>query len=303
VAISDEEHRHMQIAMRPGIMGALLPRSFPELSHGTDRALSCNILDAKYEPGVRCTILYQLEEQLVVGRMEWSTREPIAGNPRPVDSIPMNAYLFPEDPLVPGLAKALDDKQLTRALSDALFPSHGGEAQIIRCRATPLRYRPARRCTVRIEVALRWKRTDAITSRLLFAKIYHDVQKAAAVFSDALELSRSSLPADVVLAAPVALIPEWGMVLQEAVSGMSLETLISPGPQGEAEWLRATSGVTGAASAIASLHRGRVSSGRARPAPGAAVERMARRAGRVLAVDDGLGRRMLALASRSIASR
>jgi aminoglycoside phosphotransferase (APT) family kinase protein len=300
VALDLTERNQIDYAFRPRAMGGLLRDRLVDLrqdSPGRHRA--CHILDAKYEPGKGCTILYRLGEDLVLGRLAWPPPDRAGSSSRLIEPLMMDAYLFPDDPLLPGLAGALNGDAMRHILGEVLPACCGGEARVLRCRSSLLRYRPARRATLRVEVVVRAEATGAITSFLLFAKLYHDQAKAAALFDDDLRLSHTrSLREDgVVVATPAGFVPALAMVLHERVAGIPLSSFFvrdprRPGNGGS----KAIAGVKSAAVAVASLHDASLQSERRRPDPGEAAERMARRSAQVSLVAPPLGDRMEALA-------
>jgi aminoglycoside phosphotransferase (APT) family kinase protein len=211
----------------------------------------------------------------------------------------MVAYLFPDDPFLPGLGTAMDDNAMKRVVGEVLPACREGQVRVLRCRVTALRYRPGRRCTVRAEVSLRATGSRAIASVVLFAKLYHDRDKAAAVFEDSAAVSRSeSLRSEgVVVATPIGFVPKLAMVLNESVAGAPLQAWLAGASYGNKDESRVRQGLIGAARGVASLHSSAVESNRHRPPARVAVERMARRSARVAMVDAGLGRRMERLAA------
>src|SRR2546422_7082554 len=50
------------------------------------------------------------------------------------------------------LATALRPEKMAAALTDILPGGREGKTRVTRCRVTPLRYRPGRRCTLRLEL-------------------------------------------------------------------------------------------------------------------------------------------------------
>ena len=99
---------------------------------------------------------------------------------------------------------------------------------MLRCRATVLRYRPGRRCTLRIDAWLRDGQTGALSKRTWFGKLYHKPAKADPAYQDMLLLADSA-PARagrVLLARPTVYLPDLLMVLQEPVGGVPLDLLI-----------------------------------------------------------------------------
>jgi hypothetical protein len=100
------ENEQVAIALRPRTIGPLLKELFRleleeiEGQSGapgvSSPAYDCQILDAKYEPGNYCTILYQLGDHLVIGTYEWGSDEsPIPETTKVIPSLGMRVYRFP----------------------------------------------------------------------------------------------------------------------------------------------------------------------------------------------------------------
>ena len=141
----------------------------------------------------------------------------------------MRVYRFPNDPALPSLTKALDPQVVSAALAEALPEFQAGTARILRCDVKVLRFRPGRRCTVRLNVWLREKESGAIYKRVLYGKIYHDLEKAGHVYQQMLSLS-SSVPVkngQISFATASAFLPDLAMVLQDPMEGVPLDGLIS----------------------------------------------------------------------------
>ncbi len=243
--------RRARAALEAALGGRPGPRSFA-------------ILDAKYEAGGTSTVLYGLGDRLVTG----ATAAPgtgggvhgdAAAGPQaeglPVEPLGLRAWVFPHDPAMPNLASLLDPEAMAAALGAALPARRDGD-RVVRCRVTPLRYRPLRRCTLRIEA---WIRTPEglIMQRKLFAKVYHDADKAASVWQE-MRLLADAGPVRagrLRVAVASAFLPEMPMVVQEPVTGTPLDGLIGPleGPATSPE-PRGVDGVLAAAAALAELH-------------------------------------------------
>ena len=269
------ENEQVAIALRPRTIGPLLEQLFrPELeknegqsgASGTrNRTYECQILDAKYEPGNYCTILYQLGDQLVIGAYKWDSDE--SENPamtKVIPSLGMRVYRFPNDPTLPSLTKALNSQTVSAALAAALPDFQSSTARILRCDVNPLRFRPGRRCTMRLNVWLREKESGVIYNRVLYGKIYHDLEKAEHVYQQMLSIS-SSIPAKqghVSFATASAFLPDLAMVLQAPIEGVPLDSLLSCNT--EAWDSRGFVGTMAAASALAAFHSSGLAVGKPR---------------------------------------
>jgi len=300
--VDPKERERLRDALRAGPMAAQLRRSFRASGRSGSDGAACHILDARYEPGGRSTVLYELDDHLVLGILGdgdggGPTPDGDAGKPAPASALitrlGMRIHLFPHDPLLPGLTTATNPDAMKRVLGRTLPMGRTAEAHIVACRPELLRYRPMRRCTLRLHVGLR-RRSGAIERRALYAKLYHDGSKAASVYED-LRLLSASPPlraAGVVVTSPVAFVPELDMILLDPLAGTPLAGLLEgrDGPDG-----RGLSGVVAAAGALAELHSAGHAPARRRPAA-PAVEKMRRRAAAVGLVDARLRRRMEDLA-------
>jgi aminoglycoside phosphotransferase (APT) family kinase protein len=269
------ENEQVAIALRPRIMGPLLEQVFrPEVEKmegqsgatgARGRPVECRILDAKYEPGNYCMILYQLGDYLVSGAYKWdSDKSQIPETTTVIPSVGMRVYRFPNDPALPNLTKTLDPQTVSAALAEALPEFQASTIRILRCDVRLLRFRPGRRCTVRLNLWLREKETGAIYNRVLYGKIYHDLEKAAHVYQQMLSLS-NSIPAKdghISFATASAFLPDLAMVLQDPIEGIPLDSLISCDTK--ACDPRGFAGTVAAASTLAALHTSGLAAGKPR---------------------------------------
>jgi hypothetical protein len=242
----------------------------------------CHVLDAKYEPGGRCTALYRVGDQLVRGDLV--DKVPAAVPGRPVVDPGVRLSCFPDDPDLPGLPATADPVRLPEALRDVL----PGGGPVLRCRVDLVRYRPGRRATLAV-----WLRGPAgRPGQRLIAKSYHDDRKAAAVAAEAVLLDATADPgAPLRFAAVRAHVPALSLVVQERVAGVPLDDVVVLGGAPAALALRRAAG------ALAALHAQPVVS-RRRRAVDAELARFLARARRVAAVDPDTGAPLVDLASR-----
>jgi hypothetical protein len=246
----------------------------------------CSVLDAKYEPGVRCTVLYGVGDLLVRGDLrdeEVGGAEPS----RPVVAPGLRLSCFPDDPDLPGLAATVRSGTLREALQKALQKTLPDTERLVRCRVDLLRYRPGRRATLAVQV-----RGRSGAARYLVVKSYHDRGKAAAVAAEAAWLDATVDPAAPLRFAPVrAHLPELSLVVQEQVRGVRLDELLRiPGPSAALALRRA-------AVALAALHAQPPVSRRTRPVD-AELDRFVTRGSRVAVVDPATGTALTDLATR-----
>ena len=198
------------------------------------RGMDCHVLDARYEPGSRCTVLYRVDDRLLVAtvRFDETTRDTLAHDDLGVtpwtDSLGMEVRSLPFDPSLPGLADALRPEIMTRALTDAMSASSMGATRVVRCRATVERYRPSRSCTLRLDVWAKDAATGAPGRRRLFGKVYPTVAKASAVYATMSEIAGHTDAGSgrLRVARPVALVPSLQMVVQEPLPGTSLDLFL-----------------------------------------------------------------------------
>lgn len=232
------EHERLADALDPRLMG-------PRLAAALGGAGVCHVLDAKYEPGVRATVLYDLDDRLVRGDLtdpaEEASHDPARGGH--VVQPGLRVRLFPDDPDLPSLPWLTDPATLGPVLAGLGRP--GGSRTAVRCRTLLLRYRPGKRATVLARLTP--------PRPPLVAKAYHRPDKAAAVAEEAAGLAASTEPTGLLrFAPPVGLLEEWDVVVQEAVSGTGLDALLAgrgaPGAP-------ALTGVGRAARALAELHQ------------------------------------------------
>jgi hypothetical protein len=290
-------HQQAQLALRPRLMEHYLAGLHP--LGATQPQAPCHVLDAKYEPGKQCAVLYQLGTQLMIGELRWDTQNH-STTTHPVESRPMEMHLYPyeRDPALPGLTTVLDGQRMADILSQTLPDCMRGEERILRCRVTPLRYRLGKRCTVRIDLRLRNTQSGVISSRTLYGKLYHALGKAQAVYAEMQMLAASPLlqSRGVTVAAAVALLPQLPMVLQSPVGGAPLDLWLSqPKAPTHTGNLLLTEGVRQAAAALAALHQVEICTGRVRSVA-AELERFQRRCVAIQAVDPGVGALLSALA-------
>lgn len=296
------ESDQVAVALSPRKIGPLLEGLFPgtpeksEAVTGRERSYVCRILDTKYEPGSYCMILYQLGNDLVTGLYRWDGKsDQTPEGTTIIPSLGMRVSRFPDDPVLPNLPKALDPRVLSSALGDALPEFHERTARILRCEVSPLRFRPGRRCTVRLSLWLREMESGRIYSRVLYGKIYHDLEKARHVYEQMLSLSSAAPVEDgpVSFAKASAFLPGLAMVLQEPVRGTPLDGLINCTT--EACDPRAIAGILAAASALAALHNMGLEAGKPRSIS-SELARFEKRGSRIGQVNPALGGDIVKLA-------
>jgi hypothetical protein len=299
------ENEQVAIALRPRTVSHLLEQAFglnisssvePTSLPGIQRRpLACHILDTKYEPGDYCMVLYQLGDHLAIGIFNWSEAEShLPETTKIIPSLGMQAYLFPYDPALPSLIKALDPAAISAALAQALPEIQTGAARILRSRVTVLRFRPGRRCTVRLDVWLRNQESGVVSKRVYFGKIYHDLEKARNVFQEMQSLS-SSIPmrdGRIALATASLFLPDLAMVLQDPIEGVPLDAYLNCGAAGYNP--QDSAGIVQAAAALAALHTSGLAAGRMRPIK-TELSRFKKRANKIGLVNPTLAQEIIAL--------
>jgi hypothetical protein len=241
-------------------------------------------------------ILYQLGDNLVIGIFNWGEDEiEIPKTTRIISSLGMQAYLFPFDPALPSLIQALDPGVISAAMAEALPAVRSGEARILRSRVKILRFRPGRRCTMRLDLWLRDQASGEVTRRIFFGKIYHDLEKAESVFHEMKSLSSTISTQDsrIALATASLFLPNLAMMLQNPMEGEPLDMFIdcdavTPDPRG-------LDGILQAATALAALHTSGMTAGRVRSIQ-KELARFKKRGEKISRVNPKLGEEIISLA-------
>jgi aminoglycoside phosphotransferase (APT) family kinase protein len=207
----------------------------------------------------------------------------------------MRVSRFPDDPVLPNLPKALDSQVVSSALGEALPEFHASTARILRCEVRLLRFRPGRRCTIRLSLWLRETKSGRIYNRVLYGKIYHDLEKACRVNEQMRSLSSATPSGDghISFATASAFLPDLAMVVQEPIQGTPLDSMISCNT-GACD-PRTSAGTLAAASALAALHTMGLEAGKPRSIS-SELARFERRGARIGQVNPGLGGDIVKLA-------
>jgi aminoglycoside phosphotransferase (APT) family kinase protein len=228
-------------ALQPRLMGPRLG------ALSGDGSLTCHVLDAKYEPGVRAVVLYEHAGRLLRGDLLSGSGDQSrdAVGPATIVAPGVRICSFPMDPELPALATVMDPVRLGPVLADALHrqPEALDLRGPVRCRTTLLRYRPGKRATVRVAFVGHADR--------FVAKAYHDPAKALAVADEAHGLGVPGAGRTLRFAPTVAHCPELGVVVQRAVEGTALDVLIGA-TRGSGPAVRQA--LSSAARALAELH-------------------------------------------------
>lgn len=290
----------LNAAFQQQVEFALHPRRMQEhLSAIYAPQAVCHILDAKYEADAHCSVLYQLGERLVIGEVhrEAATLGTSATDPLRLPAI--QTYPYEDDPALPGLTTALDGQKMAATLNAILPECVAGEARVLRCGVTPLRYRLGKRCTLRFDLRLRDNATGAIRRRTLYGKLYHTIRKAQAVYAEMGALAHASAlqAAKVEVAHAVAFAPSLPMVFQSPVQGAPLDLLLhQPKRRDHIAHPHAVGAIRSAAAALAALHQVAISTDRERPVAEELL-RFQQRTARVSAVNPTMGAAFQALAA------
>ncbi|RPI25686.1 MAG: hypothetical protein EHM70_19805 [Chloroflexota bacterium] len=290
----------VRLALKPGLMGEYLqqlPGLEPE-GNQNNRRLPCRILYMKIEPGDYCIVLYELGPRLVVGHLQWKNKlHHEVGYWLP--EVGMRVYPYPLDPWLPSMTQALDPQVIAKALTQSI-PELSSEAKrILRVEITPQRYRPGKRLTLRLDLNLKDNQTGEFETLTLYAKVYHNLAKARAVFEEMKVLADSPAVKSgrIILAETAGYIDELSIVLQKPVAGIPLENMIGSmdGPIAVGD-PRAFDGTLLAASALAALHTSGVTTHRQRPIADELV-RFHKRAARIASINPELGAQLSEVAS------
>jgi aminoglycoside phosphotransferase (APT) family kinase protein len=272
-----EMHPRVQEALRPSVMR-------PRLEDAVGGHRPCHVLDAKYEPGLRATVLYAYGDLLVRGDVLVSGARPTGGRPVVPPGVELSVY--PDDAELPSLAAVATGRALTPLLPEA-GARHRGDQAPLAASVRLLRYRPGRRATLLVSV--RGQRRSYV------AKVYRDATKAAAVAGEAEALHDAARRCAVLrLAPPAGHAPALAAVLQHRVTGAPLHLLLG-GRRPAAP--AATEAVDRAALALAQLHGLPAVSGRVRSVD-AELLRFAARGARIGSVDPPVGTELVRLAER-----
>ena len=279
--MEDDEVKRFVAALDAHVMGPRLSVAL-STSHRP-----CHVLDAKYEPGIRASVLYRLGADLVRADLLGPDCPPGIG--RVTDWPRMELSVYPHDPELPTLPLAVTASVIgprIAELSPTLTPIQR-RALSRRCRVTLLRYRLGKRATVRL--------ATPVSEASYVAKVYHDPAKAAAVAHEAQALARTAArDAGFRYAPSVGHLSELSVVVQQSIHGQPLDSLLrASGLNGAA----AAEAVRLAASALAQLHREPIVSTRMRPVE-KELHRFRARAWRISAIEPQLGDQLLNLAER-----
>lgn len=293
----DSELLQVRAALNPRVMAGYLAEALGMA--GFHQA--CRILNVKYEPGEYCTILYSLGKQPLVGSLRWdgAVRDGVPETARLIAPLGMLVYRLEHDPALPGLEVALKPELIAGVLAEELPELRDSTLRALRCKPTVLRYRPGRRCTLRLDLWLRDVRSGAITTRTLFGKAYHDLAKATAVYDEMLMLAGSAPVRDgrLLVARPVAFLRDLRIVLQEPVEGTPLDGLLEGMARTPtASDPRGCEGVIRSAPALAALHTAGLATYRQRPIADE-LRRFKKRAAQAEQVEPVIGARMGILAA------
>jgi aminoglycoside phosphotransferase (APT) family kinase protein len=207
--------------------------------------------------------------------------------------------VFPRDPALPRLRDVVEPGAALHALNTSLPGCRAGVDRVVGCRVTTVRWRPTRRTTLRLDLRLRSCHTGSLRPQTLYAKVYHDTAKALRGY-EALRRVTETVANDAVrfvAPSPVAVLPELPMVLMQPLAGTPMRLLV----EGRRFAGAADEVMVRAGRGLADLHGLRqlsrpnaFTAGR-RVTAATELERVGRRAARVLTVDPALGEAMAAL--------
>jgi hypothetical protein len=247
----------------------------------------CHVLDAKFEPGVRATVLYEYDGRLIRGDVVESPQD---ADEESTIGPGVRVSAFPDDPDLPALAHVLEPATLGAALESAIPTPVGADVRRLRRpKLSLLRYRPEKRATVLV--------TAGAGQPRYVAKAYHNAVKATAAAEEAAGLAARTGAGRVLQFAPfITALPELDTVVSGVVTGTPLDAILGH-PRADAPIVR--HGVTAAASALAELHDTAHTARRQRSVD-RELQRFVGRAAGVATVDPRLGDDLAALAARLV---
>jgi hypothetical protein len=207
--------------------------------------IRCTLLSTRYEPGARCVTTYELEAAdfprtpaRTIGVVEVT---PAGRSHRRYD----------EDPLLPGLAAAVDPAVIGQRLaSSCAVPVDG-------CTVAPVRYRPGERAV------LRYLLTTSAGRVVLYGKVVAEGVRALSARLAGLHDAERNDPGAPSVLPPIAVLDDLGLLVQAEVAGDSLHALAFTSALPAAERVALLRRV---GRAIAALHEGAGPSAPARTA-------------------------------------
>jgi aminoglycoside phosphotransferase len=189
----------------------------------TPHRLSCTL----YPSAQACRLKFSADEE---NALSASTRRQLAaqGFAHPVarlDDPAMIVRVFPVDPLLPGLAHALDAQDMLPLFAQHLEACAGRTPRGFRHEI--LHYKPRRSCIVHYEIDLGPDAGGAARSARVYGKVARDDrgERNHAVLRAAWQAARAS--GTWRAARPLAYLPAWRLLLQEAVPGRDFRLVFS----------------------------------------------------------------------------
>jgi aminoglycoside phosphotransferase (APT) family kinase protein len=166
-----------------------------------------------------------------------------------VPDLDMLLQVFPHDARLPGLATLMAGRP-PEFLPSIMAEFGDGAWQLEHWTAESLKYRPTRRATLRLDVRARNTESGRMEERFFFAKVYPDPGEALRAYQRQDDLYQRIVAAGASfgVAKPVAHAADLQTVIQSAVPGVSLDRLVSSGPD-------ACHALRVAARAVAGLHQ------------------------------------------------
>jgi phosphotransferase family enzyme len=261
-SISDERLPQMETLLNASLMRAVFERELPAACRIED----CAIVSTKYRPGKNILIAYQLKIiDLVLGQSRNQLMTLLACGigdakdfftnaiAKPTFHIPeleAMVWVFPNDRKLAGLAGLIDSVSLSRRYLPEVVAGHfGSEWRIVDLVSDPIRYRPERVYTVRVNLSLRNVRTGDIESLVLFGKTYClDEGEAAWRWLQLLWNSEARREGRILTSIPLAYQAEIKTIWMCGLEGMTLNEY-DVGSEGFYELLALTG------STVAELHR------------------------------------------------
>ncbi|MEZ4864419.1 MAG: hypothetical protein R3C14_24105 [Caldilineaceae bacterium] len=161
----------------------------------------CVRREIDYRPPTRCLATYTLT--LADGAGQTSTTTGVVA----ITAQGTHCYLYTEDQQLPWLPHALKPVTMQARLQELLPPPQ----RIEHCTVTPIRYKPADRCTLRYDL------TTTAGETSLFGKLWATADHQIMDNLTTLSTMLASTSAPLRIPQPLAYWPEWHMLLQRAV--------------------------------------------------------------------------------------
>lgn len=165
-----------------------------------------------YQPMRHCIATYELSQT--------STSQPPSTTIGVIEYTPagFRYRLFQQDPILPGLATAVDGALMAERLAPLAPPSN--TARPHHCTITPIRYRPGQRC------ALRYTIQPSPASHSFFGKLFQQTEQQRITALPALHRLAVTTPTMPRLPQPLAYWPDLQLLIQPSIAGAEFHTRV-----------------------------------------------------------------------------